>query len=257
MKKLALLLVLLALIAGSLPAVAAASLPGDIVGQTFPDFAFTDTEGQEVRLSDLLSEKDAVVISLFASWCEPCREELPLMQSVMEKHPDRLEVLGLSAYPKDTVEKMAKFREKAGLNLHIGLTAGTGIDDFFATRSCPVNIILDRTGAVVYASDALFTSEAEFEALALSRAGSGEATYTVTVVDQNGDPVPEAAVGFCVDTGCRPVEADENGVASLTAEPAAYHLKVVDAPEGYDYPDDTDITIGPDSGSATLTITKE
>ena len=85
----------------------------------------------------------------------------------------------------------------------------------------------------------------------------GEATYTVHVVDQNGDPVPEAAVGFCVDTGCMPIEADENGVASYTGAPTRYHLKVVDAPDEYDYPDDTDIYIGPESGEQTLVITKE
>ena len=81
--------------------------------------------------------------------------------------------------------------------------------------------------------------------------------YTVAVVDQNGDPVPEAAVGFCLDSGCVPVETDENGVATYNGAPDRYHIKVVDAPDAYDYPDDTDVYIGPEAGSATLTITKE
>ncbi|MBR1558822.1 MAG: hypothetical protein IJ646_01135 [Clostridia bacterium] len=84
----------------------------------------------------------------------------------------------------------------------------------------------------------------------------GEATYTVYVVDQNGDPVPEAAVGFCVDTGCMPIEADENGVATYTGAPTRYHLQVVDAPDEYDWPDESDVYIGPESGEATLVVTK-
>ena len=82
-------------------------------------------------------------------------------------------------------------------------------------------------------------------------------TYTVRVVDQNGDPVPEAAVGFCLDTGCVPVETDENGIAVYSGAPARYHIKVVDAPDEYDYPDDTDFYLGPESGEFTLIITKE
>ena len=85
----------------------------------------------------------------------------------------------------------------------------------------------------------------------------GTATYTIYVVDQNGDPVPDCSIGMCVDTGCMPIEANEDGVAVYTGAPQKYHLKVIDAPDGYDYPDDTDIFVGPESGSQTLTITKE
>ena len=77
------------------------------------------------------------------------------------------------------------------------------------------------------------------------------------MVDQNGVPVVEAAVGFCLDTGCIPVDTDENGLAVYTGAPASYHIQVVDAPDGYDWPDDTEVYIGPGSGEATLTVTKE
>ena len=84
-----------------------------------------------------------------------------------------------------------------------------------------------------------------------------KAVYEVKVIDQNGDPVPECSVGFCLETGCVPVECDENGVAIYEAEPAEYHVKVIDAPEGYDYPDDTDVYTVKETSSIVLTITKE
>ena len=55
-----------------LPAAVFADTPGhtaDIIGETFPDFTFTDTEGEEITLSGALSEKELVVICVFASWC--------------------------------------------------------------------------------------------------------------------------------------------------------------------------------------------
>lgn len=87
--------------------------------------------------------------------------------------------------------------------------------------------------------------------------GADAPAYVVRVVDQNGDPVAEAAVGFCLDTGCVPVETDANGMAAYDGAPAQYHIQVVDTPEGYDYPDDSDFTIGPEPGEITLMITKE
>lgn len=81
-------------------------------------------------------------------------------------------------------------------------------------------------------------------------------SYTVTVVDQNGDPVPGASVGFCLETGCVPVDTDDNGVATFHGAPNRYHIQVVDAPDEYDYPDESDVYIGPESGEVTLTITK-
>ena len=50
---------------------------------------------------------------------------------------------------------------------------------------------------------------------------------------------------------------DENGVAVFSGAPARYHIQVVDAPDEYDYPDDTDFYLGPESGEMTLVITKE
>lgn len=88
-------------------------------------------------------------------------------------------------------------------------------------------------------------------------ADPNKAVYEVRVIDQNGDPVPNCSVGFCLDTGCVPVECDENGVGIYETEPAVYHVKVIDAPEGYEYPEDTNVNTVKMTSSIVLTITKK
>ena len=63
---------------------------------------------------------------------------------------------------------------------------------------------------------------------------SAKVTYTVTVKDQNGDPVEGAAVQMCDDNGCKmPAATDANGVVTFSYDPSNYHITVVECPEGY------------------------
>ena len=57
--------------------------------------------------------------------------------------------------------------------------------------------------------------------------------YIIHVLDQNGDPVPEVVVNFCTDTACTPCESDEDGTIAYTGKPDAYHVQIIDYPEGY------------------------
>ena len=67
---------------------------------------------------------------------------------------------------------------------------------------------------------------------AADNANAAEA-YVIHVLDQNGDPVPEVIVNFCTDTACVPCESDENGTITYDGALNAYHVQIVDCPEGY------------------------
>ena len=64
-------------------------------------------------------------------------------------------------------------------------------------------------------------------------AGSKANAYIIHVLDQNGDPVPEVFVNFCTDIACVPCESDEDGMIVYDGKPDAYHIQVIDYPEGY------------------------
>lgn len=77
-----------------------------------------------------------------------------------------------------------------------------------------------------------------------AQTAEGGADYTITVSDQNGDPVAGAVVNICTDTTCEPQTADENGFIYYSGEMANYHLEVIRVPDGYDIGDDADLYTG-------------
>ena len=83
-----------------------------------------------------------------------------------------------------------------------------------------------------------------------------EATYTVRVVDQNGEPVSGAYLNFCTDTNCQLTQADENGVITFVGEPAVYHLQILRLPDGYSSDPDFEAYTEPHTSELTVTVHK-
>ena len=193
----------------------------EAAGMSFPDFTFTDTQGHAITLSELLKEKELVVISLFASWCGPCRVEFPYMDAVQARYPDQLAVLGLSAYPKDTMEVMTAYKQEMNLGFPIGLEKGTGISDFIAIRAYPTNVFIDRFGNVGYVQVGAFPGADAFERTV--RAFLGE-DYTKTVTLSG---IPEIPMDV-------PYPDEEQLSAALNSEGSA--LSFTNDPEGKAFP---------------------
>ena len=193
----------------------------ETTGMPFPDFTFTDTQGQAVNLSKLLEEKELVVISLFASWCGPCRIEFPDMEEVQARYADQLAVLGLSAYPGDSMDVMTAYKQEMNLSFPIGLEKGTGISDFIQIRAYPTNFFIDRFGNIGYVQVGAFPGADAFERTV--RAFLGE-DYTKTVT-LSGIPEIPMDVPY-------PDEAELS--AALNAEGSS--LSFANDPEGKAFP---------------------
>ena len=84
--------------------------------QPAPAFAAQDLDGKTWRLADLRGR--AVVLNFWASWCEPCRAEMPTLQQIAEIHgPDKLVVLAINF--KESAAKAAQFVKATGLTLPV------------------------------------------------------------------------------------------------------------------------------------------
>ena len=90
-----------------------------------------------------------------------------------------------------------------------------------------------------------------------TEAPSTKVTYTVTVKDQNGDPVVGAAVQMCDDKGCKmPAATDANGVVTFTYDPSNYHITIVECPDGYTVDATQEFYFEGDSTELVVEITK-
>ena len=82
-------------------------------------------------------------------------------------------------------------------------------------------------------------------------------TYTVTVKDQNGDPVEGAAVQMCDDKGCKmPAPTNADGVVTFSYSASNYHITIVECPNGYTYDPELSFYFEGDATELTATITK-
>ncbi len=99
-------------------------------------------------------------------------------------------------------------------------------------------------------------TEAPTEAVTNAPA-NGKVTYTVTVKDQNGNPVEGAAVQMCDDKGCKaPAPTGADGVVTFTCDASNYHITIVECPDGYTCDPQQSFYFEGDATALTAVITK-
>lgn len=212
--------------------------PEEEAAEPFPDFTVTTTAGETFTLSQVRQEKDLVFINLFATWCPPCAMEFPYLEQAWEEYRDRVAVIALSVDPEDTDEMLSQYAEEKGLTFAVANGSDTELISYLQLYAVPTSALVDRAGNLVWTETGAQESKEAFEGLFdryLQAPDEDTVSYRVRFVDQNGEPVPGCVINFCTDTACTPVTSDETGVALFQGAPAAYHLQVVQVPQGYSF----------------------
>ncbi len=130
-------------------------------GQAMPDFTVSLTDGTTATLSELLKEKDLVVLNIFASWCGPCEREFPEMETVYQANSERMVILSVSGDPADTMEMISDYKASHSLSFPMGL-AGDALD-FLTIPGFPTSSFIDRSGNAGFIKVGAFASQEEFE----------------------------------------------------------------------------------------------
>lgn len=92
----------------NVPIISSVSQSGaPVQGSVPPNFEWTDPSGNKVSLASLKGKP--VWINFWATWCAPCRMEMPAMQQVYSKHKDDLVILGVSMGPVDSPGEVSEF----------------------------------------------------------------------------------------------------------------------------------------------------
>jgi len=117
-----------------------------LLGRTAPDFNAPDLNGSLHKLADYRGK--VVIVDFWATWCPPCRAEMPGFQKLYEKYRDRgLEVLAVnvSNEPRDKVAAFAR-EHKIAFPILLGPEAEKIQKDYGNIRSIPTSFIIDRQG---------------------------------------------------------------------------------------------------------------
>ena len=126
------------------------------------DYQLSDVNGDEVNLADLSGK--VILLNFWATWCGPCKVEIPWFVEFQEKHrDDGLVVLGFSV--DDTPEQIKPFM--AEYNVTYPMLVGLGREDFQEAYGpvwgLPVTFFIDRDGTLCRTHIGIATKE-EFEA---------------------------------------------------------------------------------------------
>jgi thiol-disulfide isomerase/thioredoxin len=116
------------------------------VGKPAPPATLTTLDGQRIATSDLLGK--VVILTFWATWCVPCREELPLLSAYVQQHGAQgLEIL---AFSLDTPDDLSQVRRVAqAFSFPSGLLANSSAPGYGRIWHIPVNFTLDRKGRLV------------------------------------------------------------------------------------------------------------
>lgn len=110
-----------------------------------PKLILEDLSGKPVSLDDYLG--NVVLVNLWATWCPPCREEMPALQTFYEKYKsDGFVLVGINQEePRELVEPFVK---EFGLTFPVWLDLDYQAEQEFKTNSLPSSFVIDRTGRV-------------------------------------------------------------------------------------------------------------
>ncbi len=116
-------------------------------GHLAPDFTLKTLEGHTVRLSELRGKK-VVLINFWATWCPPCRLEMPTMQHIYSEYKERgFEILAVNIEP-DAQQEIRDFVKELRLTFPILLDPDMKVSRKYHLIGLPVSILIDRQGIV-------------------------------------------------------------------------------------------------------------
>jgi|WetSurMetagenome_2_1015567.scaffolds.fasta_scaffold328141_1 peroxiredoxin len=126
------------------------------MGAAIGDFSLTDIQGKSVRLSDYKGQ--VVLINAWATWCPPCKAEMPLLNQYYQAHASQGFML-LAVNAGDTRDQAAGFATQNALAFPVLLDPGTKLLNQMGIHDFPTSIVIGKDGKVKTIHIGMFTND--------------------------------------------------------------------------------------------------
>lgn len=123
--------------------------PGELsaepaIGRSAPDFTLTTVDGETLQLSELRGQP--VVLNFWATWCGPCRNEMPVLEAASQRFAGQVAFIGVDqGEPPDVV---AEYLQELGISFLIPLDSDMSVGDRYQVRGMPTTFFIDKDGMI-------------------------------------------------------------------------------------------------------------
>ncbi len=118
---------------------------GGRVGQLAPDFTLADLDGNQVSLSDFRGK--TVFINFWATWCPPCREEMPAIEALYQQYKDK-DVVVLGVDILETEGEVRQFVEEGGYSWTFVMDTTGEVTASYQVGAIPTSFFIDKEGII-------------------------------------------------------------------------------------------------------------
>lgn len=143
-----------------------------LIGSPAPRLVLKTIDGEAIDLGKLYGKK-AVYLKFWATWCGPCREQMPHLEKTFEARGSDLEVIAINTGFNDSIDDVREYRKKLGIKMPIVIDDGT-LGAALHLRVTPQHVVIGRDGRVQYVGH-LVSGPLEAALLAARKAPGGAA----------------------------------------------------------------------------------
>ncbi len=111
-------------------------------------FTLKNLDGEDVSLEALLKRNKAVLLNFWATWCPPCREEIPDLIKLQETYQGRsFTILGVDV--GESGAKVSGFVKKIGINYPVVLDSDNRVTEIYRVVGIPTSLLIDSDGKIL------------------------------------------------------------------------------------------------------------
>ncbi len=117
------------------------------VGKPIPPYSAATLDGATRSIAD--QKGKVVLLNVWATWCAPCREEIPYLQSLYDRHaPNGLEVIGVSVDARGSESTIREFSKDFRMTYPIWLDPDEKVQTLYMALGVPASYLIDRDGVL-------------------------------------------------------------------------------------------------------------